>query len=87
MSTRQARPLGQGGLERRLVDEVVAQDLDSEGVEQLLVGVPKCGASLRASACSASAETPASMALVSCAFQEYWASNRGGDQQHSSRSR
>ena len=38
MQTRLA-PLGVGGVERLLVDEVVPQDLGGEGVEQLLVGV------------------------------------------------
>ena len=38
MSTRPASPpLGAGGVVRLLVDEVVAQDLGGEGVEQLLV--------------------------------------------------
>jgi hypothetical protein len=40
MSTRPASPpLGVGGVQRVLIDEVVAQDLGGEGVEQLLVGV------------------------------------------------
>jgi hypothetical protein len=55
---------------------MILQDLLAELVQQLLVSLAEVGFLKDASALMASAETPASMAFLTCAFQEYCASRK-----------
>ena len=75
MSTRPASPhSAQGGVERLLVDEVVAQDLGGEGVEQLLVGVREVRHLVVGELLDRLGRDAGPIAFLSWAFHEYCAS-------------